>query len=133
MVDFLLTGNLNPEFSFEIFRFTISTEQLNFTKVRLEVYDHDSDDEDDFLGVVFIDLFEAGDFINNIITKWYPLLPQVNCRNKTELDNASAIRHFLRCDKNRLFTCNNFCVSRQKQAGHMAQSDRQPNQLKRDC
>ena len=124
MVDFLLTGNLNPEFSFEIFRFTISTEQLNFTKVRLEVYDHDSDDEDDFLGVVFIDLSEAGDFINNIITKWYPLLPQVNCRNKTELDNASAIKHFLRCDKNRLFTCNNSCVSRQKQAGHMAQSDR---------
>ena len=57
-------------------------EQLNHTKVRLAVYDHDPGDEDDFLGVVFIDLSKVGDFINNVITNWYPLLPQVNVLKK---------------------------------------------------
>lgn len=52
-------------------------EQLNSTKVRLEVYDQDADDEDDLLGVAFIDLSKAGDFINNVITEWYSLLSQV--------------------------------------------------------
>lgn len=53
-------------------------EQLNFTQVRLAVYDHDPDDEDDFMGVAFIDLSKVGDFFDNIVTKWYSLIPQVN-------------------------------------------------------
>ena len=53
-------------------------EQLNFTQVRLAVYDYDPDDEDDFMGVAFIDLSKVGDFFDNIITKWYSLIPQVN-------------------------------------------------------
>lgn len=57
-------------------------EQLNYTKVRLAVYDHDPGDEDDFLGVVFIDLATAGDFFNSVITKWYPLLPQVKHKRR---------------------------------------------------
>lgn len=57
-------------------------EQLNYTKVRLAVYDHDPGDEDDFLGVVFIDLATAGDFFNSVITKWYPLLPQVKQKRR---------------------------------------------------
>lgn len=73
------TGELNPDFPFaDLFHFTITMEQLNYTKLKLAVYDHDPGDEDDFLGVVLIDLSKVGDFFDNIITKWYPLLPQVN-------------------------------------------------------
>ena len=57
-------------------------EQLNYTKVKLAVYDHDPGDEDDFLGVVFIDVATAGDFFNSVITKWYPLLPQVKHKRR---------------------------------------------------
>lgn len=86
MVYFFFTVDVNPEFNFQLFRFTISMEQLNFTKVRLAVYDQDPGDEDDFLGVVFIDLSKAGDFINNVITNWYPLQPQVShAKRKTML------------------------------------------------
>ena len=53
-------------------------EQLNFTQVRLAVYDDDPDDEDDFIGVAFIDLSKVGDFFDNIITEWFSLIPQVN-------------------------------------------------------
>lgn len=73
------TGDLNPDFPFgDVFRFKITVEQLNFTQVRLAVYDDDPDDEDDFMGVAFIDLSKVGDFFDNIITEWYSLIPQVN-------------------------------------------------------
>lgn len=42
------------------------------------MYDDDPDDEDDFMGVAFIDLSKVGDFFDNIITEWYSLIPQVN-------------------------------------------------------
>ena len=57
-------------------------EQLNLTKLKLAVYDHDPDDEDDLMGVVLIDLSKVDNFFDNIITKWYPLLPQVNSNIK---------------------------------------------------
>ena len=74
-----VTGDLNPDFPFgDVFRFKITMEQLNFTQVRLVVYDDDPGDEDDFMGVAFIDLSKVGDFFDNIITEWYSLIPQVN-------------------------------------------------------
>lgn len=74
-----LLGDLNPDFPFgDVFRFKIAMEQLNFTQVRLAVYDDDPDDEDDFMGVAFIDLSKVGNFFDNIITEWYSLIPQVN-------------------------------------------------------
>jgi len=72
-----VNGDLNPDFPFgDVFRFKITMEQLNFTQVRLAVYDYDPDDEDDFMGVAFIDLSKVGDFFDNIITEWYSLIPQ---------------------------------------------------------
>lgn len=35
------------------------------------MYDDDFDDEDDFMGVVFIDLFKVGDFFDDIVIEWY--------------------------------------------------------------
>lgn len=48
--------------------------------MKLAVYDYDPDDEDDFMGVAFIDLSKVGDFFDNIITEWYSLIPQVNTK-----------------------------------------------------
>lgn len=79
---FIIVGDLNPDFPFsDVFRFRIAMEQLNLTQVRLAVYDHDPDGEDDFMGVAFIRLSKVGDFFDNIVTKWYSLIPQVNNSN----------------------------------------------------
>lgn len=52
-------------------------EQLNITKLKLAVYDHDPGEEDDLIGMALIDLSKVENFLDNIVTKWYPLIPQV--------------------------------------------------------
>ena len=96
-----LKGNLNPDFPFgDVFRFKITMEQLNFTQVRLAVYDDDPDDEDDFMGVAFIDLSKVGDFFDNIITEWYSLIPQVN--NTWKINTTAWESRYIRLKKRHL-------------------------------
>lgn len=75
-------------------------EQLNFTQVRLAVYDDDPDDEDDFMGVAFIDLSKVGDFFDNIITEWYSLIPQVN--NTWKINTTAWESRYIRLKKRHL-------------------------------
>lgn len=58
-------------------------EQLNITKLNLAVYDRDPGEEDDLIGMALIDLSKVENFLDNIVTEWYPLIPQVynDCNN----------------------------------------------------
>ena len=68
---------MNPKFpSFDIYRFTIAPEKLRSTKLRLVLFDYDSNDEDDFMGEVIIDLGDSGD-LGIVSTEWYRIQPQV--------------------------------------------------------
>lgn len=52
-------------------------EQLNIIKLKLVVYDYDFGEEDDLIGMVFIDLFKVENFFDNIVIEWYLLILQV--------------------------------------------------------
>lgn len=58
----------------QLFPFDIAHEQLRKSRLKIQVFDHDPDKEDDFMGEVYVDLSVVGD---STVTNWYSLKSEV--------------------------------------------------------